>query len=142
MADEVSKANNQDAVSIAECSIVLDGVTLGYMTSLTVDGRAPEDIINCFGGTLRRRKPETVEWSSDGVVLYDNLKMLNALRNGDLFQIVVTTANPDITQTANLGQIMTVYNCRVNDHNVTLNDSSTFKMNGRADNWDVETIES
>lgn len=138
MAGTVNRANFQDALAIESGKIMVDGGEWGFVTGLSVDGKAPEDLINCISGTLRRRKPETVEWSVDAAVLYNNIKDLNTLRNGVLFNIVVDWTNPDPNSpTENKGQVLTIEGCRIQDHTLSISESSTFKMSGRAKSWSV-----
>jgi hypothetical protein len=138
MAGTVNTANFNDALAIEAGKIVVNGVEWGFVSGLMIDGKAPEDFINVLTGTLRRRKPETVEWSVDAVVLYNNIKDLNTLRSGVLFQIVVDFTNPDVNAPANnRGQTLTLEACRVQDHSINLNESSTFKISGRASYWSV-----
>lgn len=138
MAGTVNKADFQDALAIESGKIMVNGVEWGFVTGLTVDGKAPEDLINCISGTLRRRKPETVEWSVDSTVLYNNIKDLDKLRGGVLFQIVVDFTNPDQNSPAeNRGTTLTLEACRIQDHSISVSDASTFKMSGRAKSWSV-----
>lgn len=138
MADTVNKANFNDALAIDAGKIVVDGKEWGFVQGLTIDGKAPEDLINVITGTLRRRKPETVEWSVDAAVLYNNVKDLARLRDGTLFQIVVDFTNPDRNAPANnVGQTLTIEGCRLQDHSINISESSTFKMSGRAASWTV-----
>lgn len=138
MADTIKQANFQDAMDIGAGKILVNGEEWGFVTGVTVDGKAPEDLINCIGGTLRRRKPETVEWSIDSAVLYNNLIDLKELtRDGTLFQIVMEFENPDKNNSDNIGQVLTLNDCRVQDHSINVSDSSTFRMSGRARIWEV-----
>lgn len=138
MAGTVNTANFNDALAIDAGKIVVNGVEWGFVQGLTIDGKAPEDLINVITGTLRRRKPETVEWSVDAAVLYGNIKDLDALRGGVLFQIVIDFTNPDRNSpTNNVGQTLTIEACRVQDHSISISESSTFKMSGRAASWSV-----
>lgn len=138
MAGTINKAEFQDALAIESGKIIVDGVEWGFVSGITIDGKAPEDLINCISGTLRRRKPETTEWSADAVVLYNNVKDLDSLRGGVIFQIVVEFENPDRTNPDNLGQTLTLQDCRVQDHSITISESSTFKLSGRAKTWSVQ----
>lgn len=133
----VNKANFQDAMDISQGVIVLNGEERGYITGLTIDGKSPEDVVNCIGWTLRRRKPETVEWSVDAAVLYDNIKDLQELKDGAKFNIELSFVNPDSSDSQNLGQKLVVRDCTVQDHSISVSDSSTFKMSGRAKSWEV-----
>lgn len=137
MANTINKADFQDALDISAGRIMVDGEEWGFVTGLTVDGRAVEDLIACIGGTLRRRKPAEFDWSVDAAVLYNNLADLDALKAGKLFQIVVEFENPDRTNPDNLGQVLTVLDCRVQEHSISISDSSTFRMSGRAKDWTV-----
>lgn len=135
----ISKADFQDALDMTSAKIMVNGAEWGFVTGLTVDGKAPEDLINCISGTLRRRKPETVEWSCDSAVLYSNLLDLDKLRGGTLFQIVISFTNPDVNAPVdNVGTTLTLEACRIQDHSITVSDSSTFKMSGRAKSWSVK----
>lgn len=139
MAGTVNSASFNDALAIDAGKIVVNGVEWGFVQGLTIDGKAPEDLINVITGTLRRRKPETVEWSVDAAVLYNNIKDLDALRGGTLFQIVVDFTNPDKNAPANnVGQSLTIEACRIQDHSINIGESSTFKMSGRASSWRVD----
>jgi hypothetical protein len=138
MSDTIHKAAFQDALAIESGKIMVDGVEWGFVTGLTVDWKSPEDLINCISWTLRRRKPMTTEWTVDAAVLYNNIKDLARLKGGLLFQIVVTFVNPDTTNPDNLGQELTLNECRIQDHSINLTDNSTFKMSGRAKSWSVE----
>ena len=80
MANTIATADFQDALDISEGKIMVNGVERGFVTGLTIDGRSPEDLINCISGTLRRKKPETTERSVDAAVLYNNVKDLAALK--------------------------------------------------------------
>jgi len=137
MANTVRKADFQDALAIDSGKIMVDGVERGFVSGLTIDGKAPEDLINCISGTLRRRKPQTTEFSVDAAVLYNNIKDLYRLKGGQLFQIVVEFENPDKTNPDNIGQILTLNECRIQDHNVSISENSTFKFSGRAKSWTV-----
>lgn len=138
MSDTIATANFRDAVDISAVKILVDGDQWGFISGLTVDGKSPEELINCIGGTLRRRKPESTEWSADAAVLYNNVKDLAALKSGKLFEIVVEFDNPDTSDNANIGQTLTVYKCRVNDHSISITEGSTFRMSGMAERWDVD----
>jgi len=128
-----------DAFDIQEGTIQLmdpDSWTikvLWYVSGVTIDGRRPEEFVNVIGGQIRRRKPEETDWSIDSVVLYDNINDLKVLKNAK-FSIVIMMTCPD----RNLWQKLTVNWCRIADENLTINDSSTFRFNGRADGWDIE----
>lgn len=137
MAETIKKADFQDALDISAGRIMVNGEEWGFVTGLTVDGRAVEDLIACIGGTLRRRKPEEFDWSVDAAVLYNNLVDLEELKSGVLFQIVIDFENPDRSNPDNLGQVLTVIDCRVQEHSISITDSSTFRMSGRAKNWTV-----
>ena len=138
MAGTVNTANFNDALAIDAGKIVVNGVEWGFVQGLSIDGKAPEDLINVITGVLRRRKPETVEWSVDAAVLYGNIKDLDTLRNGVLFQIVIDFTNPDANApTNNKGQTLTLEACRIQDHSINISESSTFKMSGRASSWTV-----
>lgn len=140
MAGTVNTANFNDALAIDAGKIVVNGSEWGFAQGLTIDGQAPEDLINVITGTLRRRKPETVEWSIDAAVLYGNVKDLDALRSGTLFQIVIDFTNPDRNApTNNVGQTLTIEGCRLQSHSINISESSTFKMSGRAATWSVST---
>ena len=130
----------QDAVSIEFSKIIVDGTEWGFVTGLTVDGKSPEDLINCFSGTLRRRKPSTVEWSADSVTLYNNIRDLSSLKNGKVFQIIVKLDNPDKSNSDNTGSIITIQDCRMNDHSMNFGESSTFKMSGMAKSWNYSEL--
>lgn len=139
MAGTVNTANFNDALNIEAGKIVVNGVEWGFVQGLTIDGKAPEDLINVITGVLRRRKPETVEWSVDAAVLYNNIKDLDTLRTGVLFQIVIDFTNPDRNApTNNIGQTLVLEACRVQDHSINIGESSTFKMSGRAATWSVK----
>ena len=143
----------QDALDIESAKIMVNNVERGFATGLTVDGKSPEDLINCISGTLRRRKPRTTDWSMDAVVLYDNLWNLQDLKLGTKFNIELTminltdpanknsaldpSANPD-----NIGQKLVITDCRLQDHSVNITDASTFKMSGRAKDWHVVDVTS
>jgi len=79
----------------------------------------------------------TTDWSVDAAVLYNNIKDLQVLKGGLLFQIVVTFINPDTTNPDNLGQTLTLNECRITDHSVNMTESSTFKMSGNSKSWSV-----
>lgn len=117
---------------------MVNGTEWGFVAGLTIDGKAPEDLINVITGVLRRRKPETIDWSVDAAVLYNNIKDLDTLRDGVLFQIVVDFTNPDVNApTSNKGQTLVIEGCRIQDHSINIGESSTFKMSGRAASWSV-----
>lgn len=138
MAGTVNRADFHDALAIESGKIMVDGIEWGFVTGLTVDGKAPEDLINCISGTLRRRKPQTIEWSVDAAMLFNNVKDLDKLRNGTLFQIVVDYSNPDANAPVeNKGMTLTLEACRIQDHSLSISENSTFKMNGRCKNWSV-----
>lgn len=138
MAWTVSTAGYNDALAIQSGKIMVNGVEWGFVQGLTVDGKSPEDLINVITGVLRRRKPETIDWSVDSAMLYNNIKDLDTLRDGVLFQIVVDFINPDVNApTNNVGQTLTIEGCRIQDHTLTIWESSTFKMSGRAASWSV-----
>lgn len=134
---KIQNANMQDALNIEYGKIIVDGDEWGYVSGVTIDGKAPEDLINCISGTLRRRKPSSVEWSSDAVVLYSNLVDLQKLADGTLFQIILSFTNPDQSNPWNTGMVLTLSECRVQDHSININDASTFRMSGRARSWTV-----
>lgn len=134
---KIANANMQDALNLEYGKIMVDGDELGYVSGVTIDGKAPEDLINTISGTLRRRKPSSVEWSADAVVLYNNLVDLQTLTDGRLFQIVMVFTNPDTSNPSNTGMVLTISECRVQDHTININDASTFKMSGRARDWTV-----
>jgi len=134
----VNTASFNDAIAIQSGKIVVNGEEWGFVQGLTIDGKAPEDLINVLTGTLRRRKPETTEWSVESAMLYGNLDRLKSITDGTLFQIVVDFVNPDPNApTNNVGQTITIEACRVQDHSLNIGESSTFKMSGRAAYWDV-----
>lgn len=137
MAENIKNADFQDALNINEGKIVVNGEEWGYVTGVTLDGKSPEDLINCIGGTLRRRKPRTTEWSVDSVIMYGNLDRLKALEEGQLFNIVLDFTNPDTTNPENLGQTVTIQDCRVQNHTSNFTEGSTFRMDGRAKDWSV-----
>ena len=138
MVDMIKKAEFQDALAIESGKIMVGTEEWGFVTGLTIDGKSPEDLVNCISGTLRRKKPMTTEWTVDAAVLYNNLWALNDLKGGTLFSIVVTFVNPDTTNPSNIGQKITITECRIQDHSVNITDSSTFKLSGRAKEWHVE----
>jgi hypothetical protein len=92
---KINSANMQDALNLEYGKIIVDGEEMGYISGMTIDGKAPEDLVNCISGTLRRRKPSSVEWSADAVVLYSNLVDLQKLADGTIFQIILSFENPD-----------------------------------------------
>lgn len=136
----VIQANTQDAVNVKDVKIVVNGEQWGFATGLTIDGSSPEDIINCIGGTIRRIKPATFDWSLEMVTLYNNLGDIKALADGAIFQIIVEMNNSVKTDSENLGQVITVQDCRVNAHSITVNDASTCKMSGKAKGWEVAPL--
>ena len=141
MADIINRADYQDALAIDAGKIVVNGEEWGFVTGLTVDGKSPEDLIYCIGWTLRRRKPETTDWSVDAAVLYDNVKALEALKNGTKFDIIVSFTNPSANpEPNNSGQQITVRECSVQDHSINIWENSTFRFSWRARGWWVETL--
>lgn len=98
----IARAEMQDALAIQHGSILVDGNERGFVTGLSIDGKSPEDLISCISGSLRRKKPATVERSADAVVLYENLIALDALKSGAIFQIVINFNNPDSSNPDNL----------------------------------------
>lgn len=137
MSETVKKADFQDALDISSGTIVVNWDEWGYVTGLTIDWKSPEDIVNCIGWTLRRRKPETIEWSVDAAVLYDNVTALEDLKDWLKFNIQVSFVNPDQSNPSNKWQILMLEACTVQDHSINISDSSTFKMSGRAKGWTV-----
>ena len=117
---------------------MVNGTEWGFVTGVTIDGSAPEDLINCIGGTLRRRHSSTYMRNADAVVLYDNIADLSELTGGLVFQIVLQFENPDTSNPDNIGQTLTIVDCRIQDHNITIGESSTFKMSGRAKNRTIQ----
>ena len=81
-----------------------------------------------------------MEWSADSVTLYNNIKDLAALKNGKIFQIVIQLENPDKSNPDNVGTVLTIQDCRMNDHSISLGESSTFKMSGMAKSWTATEI--
>ena len=138
MTDTISQAKGQDALNVQEISIVLDGKPIGFISSVSVDRRQPEELLNCIGCTLRRAKPEEYEWRSDGVVLYNNLHTLKDMEN-KLFQIVMVLTNPDPDAPSNnKTSTIVVRDCRISNHNFSVSDSSTFNMDGRCRDWVIQ----
>ena len=137
MANTIRKADFQDALDISSGKIMVDGVERGFVTELTVDWKAPEDLINCISWTLRRQKPQTTEWNCWAAILYNNVKDLFRLTAWKLFQIVVDFENPDKSNPDNIWQTLVIDECRIQDHTVNITESSTFKMSGRAKWWSV-----
>ena len=148
MTNTIKEAAFQDALAIQSGKIMVNNNERGFVTGLTVNGKSPEDLINCISGTLRRRKPETTDWSVDAAVLYNNIKDLQALKGGQLFNIEVTFINQiiasDGTRTVdssnpdNVGQKLTLYDCRITDHSINITEASTFKLSGNATKWASE----
>lgn len=132
MANTIKKADFQDALDITNGKIMVNWEERGFITELTIDGKAPEDLINCISWTLRRRKPRTTERSCWAAVLYNNINSLSLLAGWVLFQIVVDFTNPDTTNPDNIGQTLVIAECRVQDHSISITESSTYKMSGRA----------
>lgn len=136
-----------DAFDIQEASIVTlendQVVKHGYVSGLTIDGRRPEEFVNVIGGQVRRRKPEETEWNADAVVLYDNINTLKRLKNAKFdiqVEMIDPLSLPENGGSGRKGQKITIYGCRISDENITISDSSTMKMGGKADRWDVEPI--
>ena len=139
----------KDAFDIQEASLQIINEdtgqyeTLGYVSGLTLDGRRPEEFVNVIGGQVRRRKPEEYDWSVDEVALYDNLSSIKNLENKK-FKIQVIMIDPlslpENGGNGAEGQKLTIFGCRMSDHNFTISDSSNMRMNGRADGWEVEAI--
>ncbi len=156
MTTTIGKAAFNDALAIQSAKIMVNNVERGFVTGLTVNGKSPEDLINCISWTLRRRKPMTTDWSVDAAVLYNNLKDLQALKGWTLFNIEVTFVNlinidadaSGIYDTSagnvninaasgnNVGQKLTLYNCRITDHSVNITEASTFKFSGNCSSRD------
>ena len=137
MVDTITKAAMQDALALVNGKIMVGKDERGFVTGVTINGKSPEDLINCISGTLRRRKPMTTDWSVDAAVLYNNLWSLDKLKNGEVFQIVLTFVNTDPSNANNIGQKITLNECRITDHSVNITESSTFKFSGNAKSWEV-----
>ncbi len=137
MAETIHKADYQDAINIKNMAITVKGELFGFVTGLKIDTEAQEDLINVMGGTLRRRKPTTYNWSSDQVFLYNNAKNLERLL-GETFQMVLTSENPDKSNSDNIGQTITLQGCNITSSSMDFNDSSTYSMSGSARGWTVE----
>lgn len=136
----------QDAFDIQEGEIhTIENNELkfwGYVSNVTLDHKRPEEFINVVGGQVRRRKPEETDWSADNVLLYNNIQDLNRLKNQKFtiqIKMIDPLTNPEVmgTQVTGpmVGQILYIEGCRIADMNITVSDSSTFKMSGRADGW-------
>lgn len=133
------QADFQDAFDIAAGVIMVNGEQWGWVSGVTIDARRPEEFVSVIGGQLRRRKPEEVDWSVDNATLYDNIGNLKALKNV-LFDIVLIMTNPDPNAPAdNKSQKLIIRGCRISDENITISDSSTFRCNGRAKTWEIDT---
>ena len=44
----IAKAAFQDALAIESGKIMVGSVERGFVTGLTIDGKSPEDLINCI----------------------------------------------------------------------------------------------
>jgi len=112
----------KDAFSVDEATITVGEDPWGYVTGVSIDGRSPENMINVIG--------KETSWSADAVVLYDNIAGLKALQDVR-FNIVITMTNPDPdAPNDNKTQTITLENCKISEENITLNDSSTYRMSG------------
>ena len=132
----VNQANMQDALNIGQARVMVNGEEWGFVSGLTVDGKAPETLVTVFGGKLRRQEPYEYDWAVDAVTLYGNLDALQELaNNGTLFQIVVDFTNPNGNDTSNRGGTLTLLDCRVDTHNISMGATSTFKMSGKFRAW-------
>lgn len=108
---------------------------LGYISQLTINNRRPEDFINVIGGQVRRRQPEETDWSIEGCVLYGNLVTLERLK-GIKFEIYFQMTDPETGE----GQKVTLFGCRISEHTININESSTISLSGRADSWLVDVV--
>jgi len=127
----------KDAFSVDEATITVGEDPWGWVTGVSIDGRSPENMINVIGGQVRRKSPKETSWSADAVVLYDNIAGLKALQDVR-FNIVITMTNPDPdAPNDNKTQTITLENCKISEENITLNDSSTYRMSGNCDAWTV-----
>lgn len=120
----------------------------GAVSNVTIDNKRPEEFVNIIGGQARRRKPEETDWTADKVMLYDNVKDLQRLKNQKFdiqIKMIDPNTNPDVVGSAAtspmVGQILRIVGCRIADMNMTVSDASTFKMSGRADYWEVTDLQ-
>lgn len=117
---------------------MVNGESWGFVSGITVDGQRPEELVNVFGGQVRRTKPEETDWSVDSVVLYDNLQGLKLLRN-NLFDIIVQVKNPNPNApNTNKTQTLTIRECRISTENISIGTGSSFKMSGKCSEWDIQ----
>lgn len=127
----------KDALDISAWIILINWEQRAVVSWVTVNWKSPEDIIKVIWGSLRRRKQAEYDWSADQVVLYDNIKDLSAIKDGVKFNIELTFVNPDRTDSTNLGQILVLQECTVNSHDISLSESSTFKMSWSCSGWTI-----
>lgn len=127
----------KDALDISSWVILINWEQRAVVSGVSLNWKSPEDIVKVIWGSLRRRKQAEYDWSADNVVLYDNLKDLDILRNWVKFNIELTFVNTDRTDSTNLGQILVIQECTVNSHDITLSESSTFKMSWSCSGWTV-----
>lgn len=127
----------KDALDISSWVILINWEQRAVVSGVTLNWKSPEDIIKVIGGSLRRRKQAEYDWSADNIVLYDNLKDLDALKDGVKFNIELTFVNTDRTDSTNLGQVLVIQDCTVNSHDISLSESSTFKMSWSCSGWTI-----
>lgn len=127
----------KDALDISQGVILINWVQRAVVSWVTLNWKSPEDIVKVIWGSLRRRKQAEYDWSADQVVLYDNIKDLDILRNWIKFNIELTFRNTDRTDWTNLGQVLVIQECTVNSHDINLAESSTFKMSWSCSNWTI-----
>lgn len=140
-----------DAFDIQEGTIFTiennEFVAGGAVSNVTIDNKRPEEFVNIIGGQARRRKPEETDWTADKVMLYDNVKDLERLKNQKFdiqIKMIDPNTNPEVMG-SNVtgpmrGQILRIVGCRIADMGMTISDASTFKMSGRADYWEVTDL--
>ena len=129
----------KDALDISAWVILINWDQRAVVSGVTLNWKSPEDIIKVIWGSLRRRKQAEYDWNADQVALYDNLKDLDALKDGQKFNIELTFVNPDRTDSTNLGQVLVLQDCTVNAHDISLSESSTFKMSWSCSGWTVRS---
>jgi hypothetical protein len=135
----VKKADFQDALNIGAWVITVKGEEWGFVTWVTIDWKSPEDTLSCIGGSLRRRKPETTDWTVDAAILYDNVINLEKLKSWAKFNIELSFVNPDKGNADNIWQKLIIRDCSLNDHSISISENSTFKMSGKARKWSIES---
>lgn len=127
-----------DALDISKSTIVINWVAKWAISWVSLDWKTQEDIVKVLWGSVRRRKDTEYEWSADQVALYDNLKDIHSLREGQKFNIEITFRNPDRTDATNLGQRLIMRDCTMNAHNASIWESTTYKMSWTFADWSVE----